>query len=217
MKLRREMSDLPFAGALTPHEGDLAAGGHYDGSHFTGGTTYIGARADGGRFMECAFSEVTLENVTARRSRFSDVWLRDVRLLSVDLAESAWLDATFVGCAVAGLQAFGATLRRVVFHECKLDSVNFRGAQLADVTFEDCLLRDVDFAGATLKRAQFPRSALARADFSRATLDQADLRGAELDITAGFESLRGAIMTTAQFLSLGPALARQLGVDLKDS
>ena len=217
MKLRREMSDLPFAGALTPHEGDLAAGGHYDGSHFTGGTTYTGARADGGRFMECAFSEVTLENVTARRSRFSDVWLRDVRLLSVDLAESAWLDATFVGCAVAGLQAFGATLRRVVFHECKLDSVNFRGAQLADVTFEDCLLRDVDFAGATLKRAQFPRSTLARADFSRATLDQADLRGAELDITAGFESLRGAIMTTAQFLSLSPALARQLGVDLKDS
>lgn len=48
MKLRRELSDLPFAGALTPHEGDLAAGGHYDGSHFTGGTTYTGTRADGG-------------------------------------------------------------------------------------------------------------------------------------------------------------------------
>ena len=55
MKLRRELSDLPFAGALTPHEGDLAAEGHYDGSHFTGRTTYTGARADGGRFMECAF------------------------------------------------------------------------------------------------------------------------------------------------------------------
>ena len=167
--------------------------------------------------MECAFSDVTFEDVTARRSRFSDVWLRDVRLLSVDLAETTWLDATFTGCAAAGIQAFDATLRRVVFHECKLDSVNFRGAQLADVTFEGCLLRDVDFAGATLKRARFPRSTLARADFSRATLEKADLRGAELDITAGFESLRGAIMTTAQFLSLAPALARQLGVELKDT
>ena len=37
MKLRRELSDLPFAGALTPHEGNLSAEGHYDGSHFTGG------------------------------------------------------------------------------------------------------------------------------------------------------------------------------------
>ena len=167
--------------------------------------------------MECAFSEVTLENVTARRSRFSDVWLRDVRLLSVDLAESAWLDATFVGCAVAGLQAFGATLRRVVFHECKLDSVNFRGAQLADVTFEDCLLRDVDFAGATLKRAQFPRSSWPAPIFPAPPWTRPTCAARELDITAGFESLRGAIMTTAQFLSLGPALARQLGVDLKDS
>jgi hypothetical protein len=39
---------------------------------------------------------------------------------------------------------------------------------------------------------------------------------AELDITAGFESLRRAIMTTAQFLALAPAPARQLGIDLKD-
>ena len=53
------------------------------------------------------------------------------------------------------------------------------------------------------------------ADFSRAP-GKVDLRGAELDITAGFESLRGAIMTTAQFLALAPALARQLGIDLKD-
>ena len=50
--------------------------------------------------------------------------------------------------------------------------------------------------------ARFPGSALTRADFSRATLEKADLRGAELNITAGFESLRGAIMTTAQFLAL---------------
>ena len=60
MKLRRELSDLPFAGALTPHEGNLSAEGHYDGSHFTGGSTYSGTRADGARFMECAFSDVTL-------------------------------------------------------------------------------------------------------------------------------------------------------------
>ena len=50
--------------------------------------------------------------------------------------------------------------------------------------------------------ARFPGSALTRADFSRATLEgRPAWRGAE-NITAGFESLRGAIMTTAQFLAL---------------
>ena len=215
MKLPRELGDLPYADALISYEGDLAPGEHYDGCLFTD-TVFTATGADSGRFVECAFCDMALENVSMRRSLCSDVWLRDVRLLSADLAESTWLDATFIGCAAAGVQAFDSGLRRVVFHECKLDSVNFRGATLTDVTFENCLLRDVDFAGATLKRTRFPGTALTRADFSRTTLEKVDLRDAELDITAGFESLRGAIMTTAQFLALAPAVARQLGIDLKD-
>ena len=215
MKLPRELGDLPYADALSTYEGDLAAGGHYDGCLFEG-TSFTGARADNGRFVECAFSGVALDDISARRSRLSDVWLRDVRLLSADLAESTWLDATFLGCAAAGIQAFDSGLRRVVFHECKLDSVNFRGAALTDVAFENCLLRDVDFGGATLKRARFPGSTLTRADFSRATLEKVDLRGAELDITAGYESLRGAIISPAQLMSIAPVLARQLGIQVKD-
>ena len=217
VELRRELSDLPFAGALAPHDGDLRIDGHYDGCHFTGGTVFTSARADNGRFVECAFTEVTLEDVNARGSRFSDVWLRDVRLLSVELAATTWLDATFIGCAAAGVQAFDASLRRVQFIDCKLDSVNFRGARLADVTFENCLLRDVDFGGAKLQQLRFPGSTLTRADFSRATLDKVDLRGAQLDITAGFESLRGAIMSTAQLMSLAPVLAQQLGIQISDA
>ena len=148
-------------------------------------TVFTSARADNGHFMECAFTEVTLEDVNARRSRFSDVWLRDVRLLSVQLAATSWLDATFIGCAAAGVQAFDASLRRVQFIDCKLDSVNFRGARLADVTFENAA-PDVDFGGAKLEQLGFPGSTLTRADFSRATLDKVDLRGAQLDITACF-------------------------------
>ena len=155
--------------------------------------------------------------MTARRSRFSDVWLRDVRLLSVDLARARGWTRRSSAVRSPGSRRSARPCGGSSFTNANWTRSNFRGAQLADVTFEDCLLRDVDFAGATLKRAQFPRSTLARADFSRATLDQADLRGAELDITAGFESLRGAVVTTAQFLSLSPALARRLGVDLKDT
>src|SRR3981081_632890 len=132
MKLHRELSDLPFAAALRPYEGELAAGEEYDGWPFSA-PAFTGAEAGGSRFMECAFSDVTFDGLRGRRSRFSEVWLRDVRLLSADLAESSWFDATFTGCAAAGIQAFGASVRRVTVHECKLDSVNFRSAVLADI------------------------------------------------------------------------------------
>jgi uncharacterized protein YjbI with pentapeptide repeats len=216
MTLHRELSDLPFAATLLRYEGGLASGEDYDSCHVAG-TAFAHPEIGGSGFIECAFTDVTFEGLGGRKSRFSEVWLRDVRFLSADLAGSSWLDATFVGCAAAGVQAFGASLRRVTFHECKLDSVNFRTAALAEVTFENCLLRDVDFGGATLKRARFPGSTLTRADFSRATLEKVDLRGAELDITAGYESLRGAIISTPQLMSMAPTLARQLGIQVKDS
>ena len=216
MKLPRELGDLPFGDSLTAHEGGLEDEGHYDGVLFSG-VTFAGLNADLSRFMECAFTDVTLDDVALRKARLSDVWLRDVRLLSADLAGSNWLDSTFIACSGAGIQAYDAGFQRVVFSECKLDSWNFRGATLRGVVFDRCLLRDTDFGGASLKQVTFPGCTLTRADFSRVTLDKVDFRGAELDITAGYESLRGAIMNTAQLMSIAPVLARQIGIVIKDS
>jgi uncharacterized protein YjbI with pentapeptide repeats len=216
MKLPRELGDLPFGDSLTAYDGPIEDEGHYDGILFES-QSLEGSTADHARFVECAFTDVTLDGVRLRKSRLSDVWLRDVRLLSADLAGSSWLDATLLGCSGAGIQAFDASFQRVVFADGKLDSWNFRGATLTDVTFDHCLLRDADFGGAKLKRVTFAGCTLTRADFSRATLEKTDLRGAELDITAGYESLRGAIMTTAQLISLAPALAQQIGITIKDS
>jgi uncharacterized protein YjbI with pentapeptide repeats len=119
---------------------------------------------------------------------------------------------TFAGSVLAGTEAFAAQLRRVTFRGCKLDSVNFRDAALTDVTFDNCLLRDVDFGGATLTRTVFTASRLDKTDFSRVTLDDVDLRGAELGITISPDSLRGAIITTAQLMAVAPLLAETLGI-----
>ena len=90
------------------------------------------------------------------------------------------------------VQAFSASLRRVTFRDCKLDSVNFRSGTLTDVRFENCLLRDIEFGGSTLRRVSFGGSTLTQADFARVTCTEVDLRDAELGISAGYESLRGA-------------------------
>ncbi len=114
------------------------------------------------------------------------------------------------------MQAFSAALRRVVFTGSKLDSVNFRSAVLTDVTFEDCVLRDADFGGATLLRVSFAGCTLAGADFTKAACTEVDLRGARLEITAGYESLRGVTIDSGQLVALAPYLARHLGITVAD-
>jgi uncharacterized protein YjbI with pentapeptide repeats len=210
-----ELADLPFAAALRPGPADLEPAGVYDSAHFDQ-LDLTGPDASGSRFLDCAFTGVSIQDGRLRRARFTDVWLRDVHLMSTILAETTWVDAAVIGSVSAGVEAFGAQLRRVSLRGCKLDSVNFREAALVDVTFDNCVLRDVDFAGATLTRTAFPGSRLTGTNFARVTLDQVDLRGAELGITIDPGCLRGAIVTTAQLGEIAPLLAESIGLIVAD-
>jgi uncharacterized protein YjbI with pentapeptide repeats len=210
-----DLADLPYAGALIPHDGALDAEREYD--------TVLFERADhdsphmpNAHFLECAFRQVSITDGRLPRASLRDVWLRDVRLTGTTFAEGAWLDVTVIGSSIAGVQIFGAELRRVIFSACKLDSVNFRASKLTGVTFHDCVLRDVDFAGATLTQCSFPGSALTRVDLSKVTMDRTDLRGAELGLIIDTNSLRGAIISSGQLATVAPVLAATLGIVIDD-
>jgi uncharacterized protein YjbI with pentapeptide repeats len=210
-----EVADLPFAAALRIHRGDLAPAEVYEGAHFDQ-LDLCQPDAPGSRFLECAFTRVSIQEGQLRRAQFTDVWLRDVRLISTTLAESGWTGAEITGSVAAGVEAFAARLRRVSLRGCKLDSVNFRDAVLTDVTFDNCVLSDVDFSGATLTRTVFRHSRLTRANFTRVTMDEVDLRDAELGITVDPTCLSGAIVTTAQLMDLAPLLAESMGLTVAD-
>jgi uncharacterized protein YjbI with pentapeptide repeats len=205
----RELADLPYVAHLIPGRLDGAA--EYDTVHFDR-TDLDGPDASGARFLECAFTGVSVQGGRFRRSRFIDVWLEGARIVLSDFAETQWSDATFVNGTIAGV----SRLDRVVFAGCKLDSVNFRDAELTGVTFSDCLLREVDFGGATVTRTAFTASRLAGVDFSRARLDQVDLRGSELGLVVGPDPLRGAIISTGQLAAIAPVLAESLGIVVDD-
>ena len=209
----RELADLPYAAALTP--GGLDGRAEYDTVHFDR-ADLDDADASGARFLECAFTGMSVQGGRFRRSRFIDAWLEGARMVLSDFAETQWTDVTFINGTMAGVQAFGSRLDRVVFAGCKLDSVNFRDAELTAVTFSDCLLRAVDFGGAVLTRTAFTASRLADVDFSRARLDQVDLRGSELGLIVGPDPLRGAIISTGQLTAIAPVLADSLGITVDD-
>ncbi|MBQ0987939.1 pentapeptide repeat-containing protein [Streptomyces sp. F63] len=212
----RDLGDLPYADYLEPFGGLLRPEAVHDTLHFDD-SSFEDADSGSARFTECAFSSVTFTGGRLRRARFNDVWLHTARLVGTDLAETDWLDAEIVSGSLAGLEMFGAELRRVTFHQCKFDSVNFRTATLRDVAFRDCLLRDVDFGGASLTDTAFPGSDLDGVRFEKARLERTDLRGAvRLGITAGYGSLGGALIDTAQLLTIAPMLAQTLGITVRD-
>lgn len=217
MTAPQRLADLPFADTLRPFEGKLGAHGEddYDAVHFDG-TVFEEPAVGGGRFMDCAFESVVFEGGRLRGSRFSDVWFHESRLISTDFAQTEWTDAAFVAVGAAGIQAFDAQLRRVVFERCKFDSINLRSAKLVEVVFDHCMLRDADFSGATMTKVSFPGSRLVEADFTKVVCDHVDLRGAELGITAGFEALRGTMIDSGQLVDIAPALARSLGITVSD-
>jgi len=95
------LADLPYASALTPHQGDLAAEEDYEGAHFDK-LDFDAPRAPGSRFLECAFTQVTVQDGRLRRARFNDVWLDGVRLTATELTDSSWIEATIIGSLAAG-------------------------------------------------------------------------------------------------------------------
>ena len=204
-----------MAGELTPHEGSLEPDEEYDGYLFAD-TAFGDAHAGNCHFLDCEFAGISFDGGRLRKARFTDTRLRDVRFVASDLAETGWLDTTLGGCALAGVQAFSVSMRRVTFRDGKLDSVNFRSGTLTDVMFENCLLRDVEFGGATLQRVSFSGCTLTRADFAKVSCTDVDMRGADLGITAGYESLRGATIDSGQLVALAPLLARHLGIIVTD-
>jgi len=171
--------------------------------------------ATGGRLIDCTVTHCSFGQKKMRKCRLTDCQVADTRLVGTDIAETTWHGCALSGCVLAGVQWFSSELRRVTFSGCKLDSVNFRECVLRDVGFENCLLRDVDFGSARLTDVKFGGGTLG-ADFTKAMLERVDLRGAELGITAGYDALRGATISTVQLVGLAPLLAGHLGITVED-
>lgn len=209
--MSRELTDLPFANRLESAK-HLQVDGEYDCAFFDE-ISPSGPDARNAMFTECAFRSVSVENGQMQSSRFHDVWLHGVRFTGSDLTDSIWRDAEVVDGAWSGVMASGMELRRVVFHGCKLDSVNFRGAVLMKVEFVDCVLRHLDISGAKFDEVSFPGSRIEGLTVRQTQLRKVDFRGAQgIGTIEGVEWLKGAIIAAGQLTDLAPAFAAEIGI-----
>ncbi|MEU4423767.1 pentapeptide repeat-containing protein [Actinoplanes sp. NPDC024001] len=216
MPVVQDLASLPYARYLQPFTGEPEPGDDHTEVHLDD-IELDNAQAGGARFAESAMTAVTFTGGNFERVWLDDVWISRSRWIGGSWAESGLLNVTILDGVLAGVQAYGAAWRRVVVQGCKIDSLNLRGAKLQDVEFRDCDLSEVDFGGATLIGVSFPGSALRRARFGRSTVKKLDLRGArELDVAEGWDSLRGAVISSGQLAEAAPALAQTLGIVVRD-
>jgi uncharacterized protein YjbI with pentapeptide repeats len=212
----RQLSDLVYAGDLEPHQGPLSRGQAIELTHFDG-LEFDQLQAGGSRFLECAITDTVFSGGSMKRSRFTEVWMRRIRIVDVDLSESVWDDITVLDSSIAALQAYGGKVHRVVFVGCKLDSLNFREAELSDVDFDDCVLRNVDFSGAKLKNVRFRGTTIDAVDLTGASLSKVDFSAAgDIELITGAQSMRGAIINSHQLITMAPVFAAALGITIVD-
>src|SRR5260370_6088433 len=127
MTAPRKPPELPYAHLLGPHTGALEPQGDYDAALFEG-LTFDDAEAASARFDQCAFSSVSFTGGGLRGSKFSDVWLRAVRVVGTNLAETQWRAAQGLSPPVPGGGGFSTPWRPAGFPGCTTHSVHFPAA-----------------------------------------------------------------------------------------
>jgi uncharacterized protein YjbI with pentapeptide repeats len=193
---------------------DWSADGDYEQVEQTG-LELTDVSAPGARFLDCRLTSSVINGGDLEGSTWRGGGLSGVRFVGTHLARSVWHRIELDSCALSGVELFGANWRRLVIRGGMLQGVNLRQARLEDVVFEDCVLRDVDFGAAKLERVRFPGCRIERVDLTAMTARRVDLRGAQITIARGLDRLRGVTIDHAQLMDLAPAMAAQLGLEVR--
>jgi uncharacterized protein YjbI with pentapeptide repeats len=117
---------------------------------------------------------------------------------------------------MTGATLLACSLRDTAFTGCRIDLASFAASQFKDVTFTTCRLEQANFIEADLSGVRFRDCDLTGAQFSGATLVGARFAGCDLTGIGPVTSLRGAIITSSDALTLARILAESLGITIEE-
>ncbi|WP_159096456.1 pentapeptide repeat-containing protein [Miniimonas sp. S16] len=150
--------------------------------------------------------------VAARGARLRETRLTEPDVTVLDAPASDWRDAEVLGGRFGSADLHDGELRRVRFVGVRLRYLNLRAARLADVELRDCIVDELDLVEASAERVALPGSRVGRLDLQHARLVDVDLRGCDIEEVVGPRWLAGAVVDSAQLMSLAPALATAVGL-----
>jgi uncharacterized protein YjbI with pentapeptide repeats len=179
------------------------------------GSRLTGVAANSIGFERMVLEDTEISSSRLKKSSFEDVLLSRCLVFGTDFDSSGWRRVRFDQGIASGMALSGSTVRDVCFDRAKLNLANFRDARLIDVSFVDCDLTEADFQSAGMKKVRFLNCVMEGVDFSGCKMSEVDLTSSDIGTIRGVMSLRGAKMDAAQLISLSPAFAVEIGIEVK--
>ena len=193
----------------------LAADGDRDGVVLAGADQsnrdLTGLRLTASRLADC-----DLHGARLARALLAECELNRVEASALDLVGARLRDVMFSRCRIGELRAHDVEMVRVAVRGSRLGYVNLRDAAVTDLRFERCAIADLDVGAASLERVAFDDCSIERLHTAHAELRDVDLSGASTGVIGDVGHLRGAVITSAQLVTLAPLLAEHLGITVRD-
>ncbi|MGH3737172.1 MAG: pentapeptide repeat-containing protein [Micromonosporaceae bacterium] len=160
------------------------------------------------RFDAVNMNAAVWDDVSVTGSIFDRVDLSSARLTSLTLDR-----CHLIGCQLTGLHLSMATLKNVIFENCRLDYATFNAVRTTGpVAFIGCTLTETSLTGCKLGQAVITGCQLNRLELHGCDLYGTDLRGNPLDTITGIDSLKGATLAPDQLADLTTAVLADLGL-----
>jgi uncharacterized protein YjbI with pentapeptide repeats len=175
-----------------------------------------GREAVGAELDQCRYTMVNFGGVRLRRATIRDVAFDRCDLANLLARDSSLIRVTVHASRMTGAALLASTVRDAAFRDCRMDMASFSGSRFASVSFANCRLHQAILGDADLSGVEFDHCDLSGAQLSGATLTGARFTGCDLTGISGVSSLRGAIITSADALTLARIFAEALGITIED-
>jgi uncharacterized protein YjbI with pentapeptide repeats len=215
VKRRREIDTPDVPSDLEPLQaGDLVAGSVLEGVR-AGSTLVVAQAAQGVQITESVLVNVDFRERRLPRLRCADVRFEGCDFAGAKLDEALLTRVEFVRCRMTGTVLSGAQLQDVQVTACSANMLALRMVQANFLRISDSSLREADLYQAKLQASLITGSDLTDADFTAAQVPELELHGSTLDGLVGPSSLRGAVITHDQLITLAGALASEVGITVE--
>jgi uncharacterized protein YjbI with pentapeptide repeats len=166
-----------------------------------------------------------------------DRWLKDARIVELDLDRPEILDVRLDDCDLSGVVATGFIARRVevrgtrirgvtlvkgqyddgFVEGCQTSDLSLRFSRLRRVIFRDCDLSGADFYNASFDHVTIDGCDLQRARFDAAIVNCLAITNCNLTAISGVAGLKGAQLDASDLPNLAQSLATELGILIRDA
>jgi uncharacterized protein YjbI with pentapeptide repeats len=166
-----------------------------------------------------------------------DLWLRDARVVGLELDRPELLDFRLTDCDLSGMVATGFVARRVelsgtrirgvtfvkgqyddgLVADCTTSELSLRFSKLRHVVFRNCDLSGADFYNVTFEHVTFDGCDLQRAAFDGAHVTCLSITNCNLVAVRGINGLKGAQLDASDLPAMAIAMASEAGILIRDA